>query len=401
MRWRCSRAGALVAVLCLCVLLGGFLLSTGSAAPAAAEAAPAAAPEASVSLRGGVSTADGTWAVLPLGELGDPSNTFWQLLYAAPGSTHWSVVTPEGVADNGGIVAAVSALSVDAGVLPSGRLHFSPLARSSDRGRTWSPALLPGALAPRPDALAGPPAAGGQALAVVGRSVLRAPADLSSWARTTSVSALAAAWRGCGASAIDAVAVAPSGTPLAATDCRRGDGRVGIFADAGGGWAAAGSTLGGRLRQASTQVLRLEPSGAEMTVLVQATVAGRRSLVALWSASRGRWTESVRLGMPEGATVISTAVGLSGTVAVLERGPGGGLNAYALTPGEGWSRLPALPPSSAALAVSSPASAGGDVGFEAFTVSGTRFGVYTTSEAGSPWVEVQSTRIPLAYGSSS
>ena len=138
-----------------------------------------------------------------------------------------------------------------------------------------------------------------------------------------------------------------------------------------------------------------------MTVLVQATVAGRRSLVALWSASPGRWTESVRLGLPEGATVISTAVGLSGTVAVLERGPGDGLKAYALTPGEGWSRLPTLPPSSAALAVSSPASAGGDVGFEAFTVSGTRFGVYTTSAAGSPWVEVQSTRIPLAYGSSS
>ena len=128
--------------------------------------------------------------MLPIGELGDPSNTFWELLYAGPGSSHWTVVTPEGVADNGGIVAGVSPVSADVGVLPSGLLHFSPLARSTDGGRTWNSALLPGALAARPDALAGPAVVGGQARAVVGRSVLRATADLSSWSRATSVAAL-------------------------------------------------------------------------------------------------------------------------------------------------------------------------------------------------------------------
>jgi hypothetical protein len=385
----------------LCAALGGSCLAAGSAVRAAGAVAPSPAPGAPTSLRSAVSTADGTWVVLPIGELGDPSNTFWQLLYAAPGSTRWSVVTPKGTADNGGLVAGASALSVDAGVLPSGLLHFSPLARSSDGGKTWSPAFLPGALAARPDALAGPPGGAAPALAVVGRRVLRAPADLSSWSLTTSVSALAAAWRACGAGAIDGVAVAPSGTPLAATDCRRGGGRVGVFTEVAGRWTAAGPTLGGRLRQASTQVLRVEPTGAQVTGLVLATVAGRRSLVALWSAPHGRWTESVPLGMSDGATVVSTAVGASGTVAVLERGGGGGMEAYALTPGGAWGRLSTLPPASAALAVGSPASAGSAVGFDAFTVSGTRFGVYTTAAAGSPWVEVQSTRLPLAYGSSS
>ena len=87
MRWTCSRAGALTGLLCLCVLLGGFWLSTGSAAEEGAAAVSVSAPAAgaSVSLRSAVSAADGTWVVLPLGELGDPSNTFWQLLYAGAG----------------------------------------------------------------------------------------------------------------------------------------------------------------------------------------------------------------------------------------------------------------------------------------------------------------------------
>jgi hypothetical protein len=389
-----------VVALCLWAVIAGAGFLVGSGAPAAATSRPAPGSGAPASLRSAVTTAGGTWVVLPLGDLHDPSNTFWQLLYAAPGSTRWSVVTPEGVADNGGIVASVSALAVDVGVLPSGLLHFSPLARSSDSGRTWGAAFLPGSLVARPDALAGPPGVGGQALAAVGRSVLRAPADLSSWSRTTSVSALAAASPACGASAIDGVAVTPSDVPVVATDCRRG-GRVGIFTDAGGRWAATGSTLAGRLREASTEVLRVEPTGTQTTVLAMAITHGHRSLVALWSASSGRWTQSAVQILPDGATVVSTAVGPTGTVAVLERWAGGVDEAYALTPGGTWTRLPAVPQDSAALAVSAPSSSGGGGGFDAFTVSGTRFGVYTTSGAGSGWVRVQSTRVPLSYGSSS
>ena len=35
----------------------------------------------------------------------DQANTFWQVLHAEPGSSHWASVTPQGVADNGGLVA--------------------------------------------------------------------------------------------------------------------------------------------------------------------------------------------------------------------------------------------------------------------------------------------------------
>ena len=71
-----------------------------------------------------------------------------------PGSTHWSLVTPPGVADNGGLVESASAGAVVVGVVPSGLLRFSPLAQSAHSGGSWAPAFLPGALAPLPDALA-------------------------------------------------------------------------------------------------------------------------------------------------------------------------------------------------------------------------------------------------------
>jgi hypothetical protein len=349
-------------------------------------------------LRSAISDAGGSWVVVPMGQLSDPSNTFWQLLHAAPGSSHWSVVTPEGVADNGGIAAGVSSASVDAGMLPSALLHFSPVARTTDAGRTWSPAFLPGALSARPDALAAPPSDTGSALAIVGRSVLSAPADLSTWSRSASVASLAAAWPRCATTAIDAVAVAVDATPMAATDCREG-GRVGIFTRIRGTWSPTGPTLGGRLGHSSTEVLRLEATGARNTALVLATVAGRRSLVALWSTASRHWVLSAPLGLPSSATVVSTAVGETGTVAVLESGPSG-LMPFTTAPGTGWSRLPTPPRRTVAVAVGTTTTPGSAVGFDAFTVSGTLLGVFTTTGAGSAWVGVQSGRVPLSYGSS-
>ena len=86
-------------------------------------------------------------------------------------------------------------------------------------------------------------------------------------------------------------------------------------------------------------------------------------------------------------------------MAALEGGPGAAV-AYTVKPGAGWSRLPTPPHGTVALAVGTPSAAGGDAGFDAFTVADTRLGVYATSTAGPAWVEVQSTRVPLAYGSS-
>src|ERR1700736_6878478 len=91
---------------------------------------PAGAAVARPPLESAVSTSSGSWVILPMGDLSEPDNTFWQLFRAAPGSSHWSLVTPPGVADNGGLVAGAAAGSILMGVLPSRLLHFSPLSRS-------------------------------------------------------------------------------------------------------------------------------------------------------------------------------------------------------------------------------------------------------------------------------
>ena len=99
---------------------GWALAAVASALPAGGATVPALPASA-------VSTPDGSWSTLPMGLLSDQSNTFWQLFHASPGSSRWSLVTPEGTADNGGLVAGVSGDSVAAGVLPSALLRFSPL----------------------------------------------------------------------------------------------------------------------------------------------------------------------------------------------------------------------------------------------------------------------------------
>ena len=83
-----------------------------------------------------------------------PDNTFWELFHAAPASSAWSLVTPPGVADNGGLVESASA-DADPGRCPPERpAALLPLAQSAHSGSSWAPAFLPGALAPVPDALA-------------------------------------------------------------------------------------------------------------------------------------------------------------------------------------------------------------------------------------------------------
>ena len=125
--------------------------------PAPAGAASAGASLLSAPLPAAMTTGTGTWAVVPMGHLGDLLNTFWQVFYRPNGGSRWALVTPPGVADNGGLVAHdEGAGSLTIGFQPSQNLLISPLAYTSDLGRTWSPGLVPQPLARHPDALAWP-----------------------------------------------------------------------------------------------------------------------------------------------------------------------------------------------------------------------------------------------------
>ena len=212
-----------------------------------------------------------------MGQLSEQSNTFWELFRAVPGSSRWTLVTPEGTADNGGLVAGVSGDSIAAGVLPSAFLRFSPLSSSSDGGSSWSPAFLPGGLARSADALAIETSGAPAGLAVLRDGTVWAARTLGSWAPLVSTAALRRAAPSCGVSAIAAVAFSAAGAPLVATGCERG-GRVGLFSQTDGSWHLAGPTLAagrGSGRQ-TTGVVRLETSGGATTLLATVGGAGHR-----------------------------------------------------------------------------------------------------------------------------
>jgi hypothetical protein len=335
-----------------------------------------------------------------MGDLSKQTDTFWQLLHAAPGSSRWSLVTPPGVADNGGLVAGASAGSIVVAVLPSRLLRFSPLAQSNDGGRSWNPVFLPGVVAARPDALAVPlTPAGGATAVVTGGGALVASKSLSSWSPLVMATGLARVSPGCGVTALDAVAIVPGGDPAVATGCRRG-GEVGVFTRTGGEWQSDGITLDGSLRGSSTEVLRLQVTGSTTTALVSARRAGRTALVALWRTGAAPWTASSPLPLGATSGVLSTSVGTDGALAVLLGARGRRPVAYHAVAGGAWLPLPLPPPSTTALSFTPGTGDLGASGVAAFTVHGESLGVFALTPAGSRWVRVQSSRIPLAYGSS-
>ena len=168
-----------------------------------------------------VSTSTDSWVTLPMGDLSDPSNTFWELFHTVPGASHWSLVTPPGVADNGGLIESASAGTAVVGVLPSQLLRFSPLAQSADGGTSWVPAFLPGALASaarRARLRIGLPGWRHRA-GERGPSAERTDRPLVVVPLVTAA-ALSRASPECGVVGLDGATLLPGGAPLIATGCR-------------------------------------------------------------------------------------------------------------------------------------------------------------------------------------
>ncbi len=378
-----------LAGLLLVVALVVFPTGAGAAGP----------PELRAPLSSAITTAAGSWAIAAMGHLNDPTNTFWELFFRAPGATRWSLVTPPGVADNGGLVATASSGPLSVGFEPTQLLHYSPLAQTSDGGAHWTPALLPTALAAVPDALAYEPAGPGvpgRALALVrsGR-VLASTASLATWFPLVSTSVLnAAGSRSCGVVSLRALSLGPGDTPLVGTGCRRA-GQVGVFTQTGGLWRNTGPTLDGLLSRSVTEVLRLDVVDSLTAGLVSASNESGTSLVAVWRPPGGPWTVSAPLPVGAHARILSTGVGADAELLVLFESPGGIPTPATISPGGSWTRLPAPPAGAVTLAPTSDGSV------DAFSVSGSALRVYTLTQGSNTWVRSQSMAVPIAYGSSS
>jgi hypothetical protein len=344
-------------------------------------------------------TGSGEFAVVAMGRIGDPLNTFWELFSRARAASRWTLVTPPGVADNGGLVVSPGPNSMLlTGFEPSQDLAFSPLALSSDDGGSWASGLVPGGLAPVPDALAA--SSGAEALALLrsgGGEVVRSTGNPSDWSVLVGRHGLesSAAGRSCGVGTLTAVAVDDSVGPLVGTTCTA-SGIVGIFGRVDGVWRLVGPRLGGTPGSGATKVLRLVDVNRVTSGLVAETRASRTSLIGVAGSTAGRWSRSSALPLAPGTRIVSTGVEPGGGFVVLTSRPRGGPVIDRETgPGGAWRSLPTPPTDTAAVVV------GSDGAVDALSEALVQLTDWRLDIAAGTWSKIETVTVPIQFGSSS
>ena len=389
---RATRAfmlGALVALLAAC----------SSADNAPATTAKLSSPaEVQVPLDGSLVTADATWAVVEMGHLDQLANTFWQLFVLHRGDSRWSLVTPPGFADNGGLVAtSAKGTSLVTGFQANQLNHFSPVAASSDGGKTWAPGVLGQGIADVPDAMAA--SITGKVLALVGRpasSVLWSVGNLSDWQTLASEKSIASSpiSRGCAVTSITAVSFVSGGQPIVGATCSHA-GNVGIFEYADGTWRSFAPRLLTSISHATTQVLRLTSSSGIVSAIIAARTGSHTVLFAArLFPGQSHWAVSGALNVPKSAQVLSSGTSSGGGVFVaLSSGTSESVEVEATFNGS-WTQLPVVPKGTETVAFSE----NGRV--DALVSSGSVLTDYTLDVSQRRWRQSQVVKVPIQYGSS-
>ncbi len=340
----------------------------------------------------GASTDGTSWAAVLMGGSAAQHNNFWELFARPAGGSTWKLVTPLGVASNGGIAAAATGpQSLAAAVLPSQDLTFSPLATSTDGGTHWSQAapVSPG-MATTPDTLAAGPA--GKLLALTSAGVVQTGTG-SSWTPLTSEKALArtAAGRACGLAALTATGWTAAGAPLVAGICAK-PGRVGVFELAGGSWQAAGPTMPASVTRGPVEVLGMQTAGTKITAMLAVRTGSADGLIAAWTADNGQhWALSPVLRTGPGTTR-SVSIWQDGSAGVVLSGGRGETIGWQAT---AWRSLPSLPAHSETLALGSS----GQV--DALSADAGTLTAWQLPAGATTWALTQTTHVQIPYGSSS
>jgi hypothetical protein len=366
-----------------------ILAGCGSQYGQAAGPATPAPPSLALSL----TSAAGMWATVEMGGSAADYNNFWQLFVRPSGTARWRLVTPPGMASNGGLVlASTGGQSLLTGFRPSQQISFSPLASTGDDGAHWATGRLAAGLADVPDALGARPG-GGDLIALVPGAVEVSRPGGSGWTQLAKVRSVAAsaAGRGCGLAGFTAAAFSPAGVPLVAGACTKA-GTSGIFARTGGHWQAAGPALPASLAGRPVTVLRLTTAGGHQMALLSAGSGSAATVVAAWTGSgSGDWALSP--GLPtQGRQVLSASFGPGGAAGLVLSG---GRGAILPGPGSGWRQLAALPSGTQALALGT----GGQV--EALASHRSILTVWAAGAASAGWAKEQVINVPIQYGSSS
>ncbi len=386
---RACSLGALGALLAACGSVGGGPVRTPE---------PSSYHDVPVSLDGSLATAGGTWAVIKMGHLDQFANTFWQLFVLHRGDTRWSLVTPPGFADNGGLVAnSADDKSLVTGFQASQLNHFSPLAVTSDGGKNWAPGVLAQGLANVPDALAA--STSGEMLALVGGSapsVLTSGRDLSQWQPLVSEKSLAtsAAGRTCAVTRLTAVGFAPGGQPIVGASCSN-PGSVGIFEYTKGVWHSFAPRLPTSMSHATIQVVRLLSLSGTVSAIVAVRAGSDVKLIATrYLPRRNLWELSGALSVPTSAQVLSSGTTSSGVFVALSSGKSERVEVQATFNGP-WTQLPVVPKCTETVAFSSNGRVDALVSRDSVLAD------YTLDVSGGRWELAQVINVPIQYGSSS
>jgi hypothetical protein len=334
-----------------------------------------------------------------MGNLSEPLNTFWQLLFEPSNGGSWSdQVQATAVATNGGVVLGASQSgALVAGVLPSNLLHYSPLIATTDAGASWSNGLLTEGLAAQPDALAVESSA--KALALVagpaGAEVLASSGDLANWDELTDTQQLAgtAAASGCGLRAITAVAY-DGASPAVGGACGT-EGTGGVFVLGAHGWQSAGLGLPAGEQDGHAEVLALRSTATGLAVLVAVSGQGSSYLVAGWRRPSGTWAESSPLRVGPGTQLMSLGPAAGAGLFVLSGTSSGTRRLEVVTPGGAWRQLPGPPAGTATVAF------GDGTTIDALCVAGPDLTVWRLVPSSGKWVRIQVMYVVIPYGSSS
>lgn len=313
---------------------------------------------------------------------------FWQVFARAGNSGTWQLVTPPGVATNGGLVASANgANSLTIAVRPSQNLAFSPLTQTANGGSSWSTGgPINAAVAASPGALA---ADGSDLAALLSNGSIQTSSDAgTSWSTLAKPGAIAAstAAKGCdGAVRVTSISFGTSSTEVLAAGTCGTSGTTAVFSySSASGWQRLSLPVSGQLVQLTDGL---------------ALVAGKSGLTALWrgtgTPAQGAWAESAPLPA-------SGAITASGTLApgeawvLLAGGRAATVNLTGATAGEPqWQLLPAAPAHTSVLA-SGP---GGAV--DALAVSGSTLTVWRLVPKATVWTKVETISVPIQVGSSS
>jgi len=277
------------------VVLTALGCSSGSVAPVRPSR-----PDLVFPLDASLTTPGGIWAIVAMGHLHQPLNTFWQLFHLAAGTARWTLATPPSVASTGGMYATTAGPAGDSllvGFGPSNLLRFSPLAESANGGSSWSTGFLPSGLAPRASSLAA--ASDGRLIALLSADqgeVVTGSVGLSSWAAQVTGGQLATATggRSCLVKEVTAVGFTASGQELLGAACGR-PGVAGILAERDGGWLIVGPQVPSVLRDEAVTVVGFEHLGDLTTAVLAGEGSDGLTIVASSTTNGNHWSSSPSL----------------------------------------------------------------------------------------------------------